>query len=84
MFLIGSIEAHPDFTSALWTMGVLSPGTDDISILFGSSTPSIPNQAVSSYSYTNQTVAYKYEILFKTNLAFIKSLYVSIIVKNYK
>ena len=62
MFLIGSIEAHPDFVSASWTMGVLSPGTDDISVLLGSLTPSIPNQAVSSYSYTNQTVTYKYDI----------------------
>ena len=58
MFLIGSIDSHPDLVSASWTMSVLSSSIDSIASISSASIPSIPNQAVTSYTYSNQLVTY--------------------------
>ena len=53
-----SINVHPDFTTAAWTMNLLSTGTDDIVSDSGQTIGSVSNPTISSSAFSNQSVTY--------------------------
>ena len=57
-FTLDLIEVHTDFTSASWTMDVLSAGTDDIVSLSGITISSSTVKSYSSLAPSTSPVTY--------------------------
>ena len=57
-FMIQSINAHPDFSAATWTLNILPAGTDDVASESGQTLEAVSLQTVTLQSFTNNSVIY--------------------------